>query len=77
VSTSRKNCSTLREIGRHLPTQPTKVDSPMQRVIHHAETFSAEFKVKVAFEAIKGPATVAELATKHELHPEQIAAGKC
>jgi transposase len=49
----------------------------MQRVIHHAETFSAEFKVKVAFEAIKGPATVAELATKHELHPEQIAAGKC
>jgi len=31
--------------------------------------FSAEFKAKVALEAIKGQETVAELATKHELHP--------
>src|SRR5205814_1907440 len=31
---------------------------------------------KVALEAIKGPETVAELATKHELHPTQIAAWK-
>jgi transposase len=31
--------------------------------------FSAEFKAKVALEAIKGHATVAELASKHELHP--------
>ena len=38
--------------------------------------FSAEFKAKVALEAIKGHETVAELATKHELHPTQIAAGK-
>ena len=38
--------------------------------------FSAEFKAKVALEAIKGQATVAELATKHELHPTQIAAWK-
>jgi transposase len=38
--------------------------------------FSAEFKVKVALEAIKGDETVAELATKHELHPTQIAAWK-
>jgi transposase-like protein len=30
--------------------------------------FSAEFKAKVALEAIKGHETVAELATKHELH---------
>ena len=29
--------------------------------------FSAEFKAKVALEAIKGHETVAELATKHEL----------
>src|SRR4029453_5904535 len=35
--------------------------------------FSAEFKAKVALEAIKGHETVAELATKHELHPTQIA----
>ena len=29
--------------------------------------FSAEFKAKVALEAIKGQETVAELASKHEL----------
>src|SRR5271157_6006211 len=38
--------------------------------------FSAEFKAKVALEAIKGHQTVAELAPKHELHPTQIAAWK-
>jgi len=38
--------------------------------------FSAEFKAKVALEAIRGHQTVAKLATKHELHPTQIAAWK-
>ncbi len=38
--------------------------------------FSSEFKAKVALEAIKGHETVAELATRHELHPTQIAAWK-
>src|SRR5256886_15331205 len=38
--------------------------------------FSAEFKAKVALEALKGHEPVAELATKHELHPSQIAAWK-
>ena len=38
--------------------------------------FSAEFKAKVALETIQGHRTVAELATKHELHPTQIAAWK-
>jgi transposase len=38
--------------------------------------FTAEFKAKVALEAIKGHQTVAELAIKHELHPTQIAAWK-
>ena len=38
--------------------------------------FSAEFKAKVALEAIKGHETVADLASKHELHPTQIAAWK-
>jgi transposase len=38
--------------------------------------FSAEFKAKVALEAIKGHKTVAELATRHGLHATQIAAWK-
>src|ERR1700726_4894174 len=38
--------------------------------------FSAEFKAKVALEAIRGHQTIAELATKHELHPTQITAWK-
>ena len=38
--------------------------------------FSAEFKAKVALEALQGQRTIAELATKHELHPTQIAAWK-
>ena len=38
--------------------------------------FSAEFKAKVALEAMKGHETVAELASKHELHPSEIAAWK-
>jgi len=38
--------------------------------------FSAEFKTKVALEAIKGHETVAEFATRHGLHPTQIAAWK-
>jgi putative transposase len=38
--------------------------------------FTAEFKAKVALEAIKGHQTVAELAIRHELHPTQFTAWK-
>ena len=38
--------------------------------------FSSEFKAKIALEAVKGHETVAELATRHGLHPTQIAAWK-
>jgi transposase len=34
--------------------------------------FSASLKAKVALEAIKGEATVAELSQKYEVHPSQI-----
>jgi transposase len=34
--------------------------------------FSAEFKAKVAIEAIKEQQTLSELAAKYELHPTQI-----
>jgi len=35
-------------------------------------TFKAEFKSKIALEAIKGLQSVAEIASKHKLHPNQI-----
>jgi len=34
--------------------------------------YSAEFKAKVALEAIKGEATVAELATRFGIHPNMV-----
>ena len=34
--------------------------------------FSAEFKAKVALEAIRGEHSVAELATKHGIHPNLV-----
>jgi transposase len=38
--------------------------------------FSAEFKAKVALEALVGDKTLAELAAKHEVHPNMIAQWK-
>ena len=38
--------------------------------------YSAEFKSKVALEAIKGELTLAELSAKHGIHPTMIATWK-
>ncbi|WP_156001791.1 transposase [Saprospira grandis] len=38
--------------------------------------FSSKFKAKVALEALKDQLTLAELATKYELHANQISAWK-
>ena len=34
--------------------------------------FSAEFKAKVALEAIRGDQSISELASRYELHPNMI-----
>lgn len=39
-------------------------------------SFSAEFKARVALEALSGAHTMAELATKHDVHPNMIAQWK-
>lgn len=38
--------------------------------------FTAQFKAKVALEAIKGLKTLNELAQQYEIHPNQISAWK-
>lgn len=38
--------------------------------------FNAEFKFRVALEAAKGQQTMGELASKHNLHPNQISQWK-
>ena len=38
--------------------------------------FSAEFKAKVALEALSGELPLAELASKYDVHPTQIAGWK-
>lgn len=39
-------------------------------------TFTAEFKAKVAVEAIKGQRTLSEIAQRYEIHPNQVSAWK-
>ena len=45
-----------------------RCEQAMQR-----KTFSAEFKAKVAVEALKGDKTINEIAGAHGVHPNQVA----
>ena len=36
--------------------------------------FSADFKAKVALEALRGDKTIQEIASKHKVHPNQVSA---
>jgi transposase len=38
--------------------------------------FSADFKARVALEALRGDKTVQEIAAKHKVHPNQVSTWK-
>lgn len=38
--------------------------------------FTAEFKARVALEALKGDKTVQEIAARHQVHPNQVSTWK-
>lgn len=40
------------------------------------KTYSAEFKVKIALEAIRGPRTINEIASHFSVHPNQVTSGR-
>ncbi len=38
--------------------------------------FTADFKAKVALDALRGDRTIQDIATKHKVHPNQVSAWK-
>ena len=38
--------------------------------------FTAEFKAKVALEALRGDRTIQEIAARHKVHPNQVSTWK-
>ena len=38
--------------------------------------FTAEYKARVALEALRGDKTIHEIAAKHQVHPNQVSAWK-
>ena len=39
--------------------------------------FTADFKAKVALEALRGDKTIQAIAARHKVHPNQVGAWKC
>jgi transposase-like protein len=45
-------------------------------VMRTRRRFTAEFKAKVALEALRGDRTIQEIAAKHQVHPNQVGTWK-
>jgi transposase-like protein len=44
--------------------------------MRHRRRFTADFKGKVALEALRGDRTIQEIAAKHQVHPNQVSGWK-
>lgn len=40
------------------------------------KSYTAKFKAKVALEAVRGEQTISEIASKYEIHPNQVSSWK-